>query len=79
MNSCTLKAQKDRKAGMTCELRWPGRARGVEFDAPERSPLWVWIGAVGADLVLEVLSPYEPLKSFLCGCLVHVVEDWMEN
>ena len=40
-------------------------------NTPKRGPLWVWIGTVCADLVLEILSPYELLESFLCGRLVH--------
>jgi hypothetical protein len=40
-------------------------------NAPKRGPLWIWIGTVCTDLVLQAFSPYELLKSFLRDRLVH--------
>lgn len=39
---------------------------------PKRGPLWVWVGTVGADLVLEILSLYEFLEGLLRDGLVHL-------
>ena len=70
VSSRTLKAQKYCETGTRCVIRWP-RYTQVTPNVPKRGPLWIWIRTVCADLVLQVLPPYELLKSFLCDCLVH--------
>ena len=70
MGSCALQTQKNCETGVGYRMRQLWCIR-VMLDTPKRGPLWIWIGTVCADLVLEVLSPYELLESFLCDCLVH--------